>query len=175
MSVCREKGKRILLAGIFAGGVMAIGAAPAAATGSTPSLDGASVNVEKDLSVETKKVCKTVYVIAATAPSVTVTVGGKPTTIDTSAFATASVKVCVEISATASVDIWVNVDTRDPLCPIVTGNVSAGASATGGGISVEVSGLDKYTKPLTISTEKLELLPVGAATDVPLLLVVCDP
>lgn len=175
MSVCRAKGKRILLAGIFAGGVMAIGAAPAAATGSTPGLGGVSVDVEKDLSVETKKVCKTVYVIAATAPSVTVTIGGKPTTIKTDAFATASVTVCVDIAATASVDISAKVDTHDPLCPIVTGNVSAGASATGGGISVEVSGLDKNSKPLTISTEKLHLFPAGTDADVPLLLVVCDP
>lgn len=61
--------------------------------------------------------CKTVYVIGATTPTVTVDLGGKTHTIDVSALAKAAVEVCVDIGVDAGVVVNASVDTRDALCP----------------------------------------------------------
>jgi hypothetical protein len=171
----RKSVGRLIASAVLGVGLSAVGAVPAQAGGSLGGPVVVAGNVIGNVNVETKTVCKSVLVLAQSAPTVTVTIGGKPHVVGVDAFATADVKVCVQVALNADVRITANVDATNPLCPIVAGSVHVGAMATGGGIFVQVSGLDKSGKPLTISTDKLELLPAGAATEVPLLLVVCDP
>ncbi|MGI8683666.1 MAG: hypothetical protein ACR2MO_00925 [Acidimicrobiales bacterium] len=169
--------RRALSVGVLCTSALAMGAAPGFATG-TPGTGGTTVLVAGTVQVNQKTVCKSVFVLAGSTPQVTVTIGGKPRTIDTSAFVSGEVKICVQIGADAAVVITATVDTSDPLCPIganVTGNIHVDASVNGGGVFVQVQGISKDVKPLTVDTEKLHLLPAGAAADVPLLIDVCDP
>ena len=170
-----QKTKRRLLA-VAALGVSLLGlsAGPTAASLYIPG--GATVaKVLGIVSVDTKTVCKTVYVIGATTPTVKVTLGGKTHVIDVSAFAKAAVKVCVDIGVDAAVYVNATVDTHDLLCPVVKGNVFVGASVNAGRIFVSVSGINHHGYPHKADTGSLHLLPAGTSVDLPLLLVVCDP
>lgn len=170
-----QKTRRRLLAATALGvSLLGLGAGPTAATLYLPG--GTTVaKVLGTASVDTRTVCKTVYVIGATTPTVKVTLGGKTHTIDVSAFAKAAVKVCVDIGVDAAVVVNASVDTHDVLCPAVRGNVFVGASVTSGRIFVSVSGVDHHGLPRKVDTNALHLLPAGTSVDVPLLLVVCDP
>lgn len=154
--------------------LLGLGAGPTSAT-LYPTGGTTVAKVVGVVSVDTQTICKTVYVIGATAPTVKVTLGGKTHTIDVSAFAKAAVKVCVEIGVDATVKVNASVDTREVLCPVVRGNVLVDASVNAGRVYVSVSGVNHHGYPHKVDTDSLHLLPAGAAADVPLLLVVCDP
>lgn len=172
--MAEQKTRRRLLAVAALGvGLLGLGAGPTAATLYLPG--GMTAEIQKAVTVENKTVCKTVYAIAATTPTVKVTLGGKPHTIDVSAFARAAVEVCVEVGADAAVEVNATADTREALCPVVEGSVHVGASANAGRIFVSVSGVNRHGLPHRVDTNSLRLLPAGAEADVPLLLVVCDP
>ncbi len=177
MSSKRTMRKRALSVGVLCASALAMGAAPGFAT-DPPGTSGLTASVVGTLQVDQKTVCKSVLVLAKSTPTVTVTIGGKPHTINTGAFVSGEVKVCVQVGAAADVVITATVDTSNPLCPIgasVTGNIHVGASVNGGGVFVQVQGISKDGKPLTVTTDKLQLLPAGTEADVPLNIVVCDP
>lgn len=156
-------GKRVAGTLLCAGVIVAGTSGPATATGLPGTGGPVAVNVGLDL----KTTCKTVLVLAGTEPTVTVTIGGKPTTIDVSAFLTGSVQICVQ--ANVSAVVTVNADTTNPLCPIVTGNIHVDANAN---IFVKISGTGDDGKPKTLNTGDL----VGPVTgDVPFKVIVCDP
>lgn len=167
--------RRLLASAALGVTLMAVAAGPSSATYGLPGASALTAKVLGIVNLDTNTTCKTVLVLGKTTPTVTVTIGGKPYTVNTSAFATAAVKVCVQVGIDATVAINANVNLGNPLCPVVTGNVAVSASVSGGGVFVRVDGLDHHGKPLTVTTNKLHLLPAGTAADVPLLIVVCDP
>lgn len=168
----RNLTRRFLASAVLGVSLLAAAAGPSNATG-LPVVSTVTAEVLGVVNLDTKTVCKSVMVIGATTPTVTVTIGGKPHTINTAAFASATVKVCVQVGLDATVAINADVNLADRLCPVVTGDVAVSASVSGGGIFLQVSGVDPHGKPLTVSTNKLHLLPAGTAVDVPLLIVVC--
>jgi hypothetical protein len=155
--------KRVAAALLCVGAIVAGTTGPASATG----LPGGGGPVVVDVGLNLKTTCKTVWVLAGTEPTVTVTIGGKPTTIDVSAFLTGSVQICVRANVNAVITI--NTDTTNPLCPIVHGNIHVDADAN---IFVKIDGTGDDGKPKTLSTGDL----VGpVAGDVPFVIIVCDP
>jgi hypothetical protein len=155
--------KRVAGVLLCVGAIVAGTTGPAAATG----LPGGGGPVVVDVGLDLKTTCKTVFVLAGTAPTVTVTIGGKPTTIDVSAFVSGSVQICVRADVNAV--ITVNTDTTNPLCPIVHGNINVAADAN---IFVKISGTGHDGKPKTLNTGDL----FGPASgNVPFVVVVCDP
>lgn len=121
--------------------------------------------------------CKEVFVGAATAPTLTVSVGGKAQTIDVKGIVISSIKVCVAVN--------VDVDLAFELTPIAdlkTGCVGlTGFVALKGTVDPDVTldvsvtvvgkkGLADVSKTLS-----LEDVPVGADLHVPLDILVCDP
>lgn len=111
--------------------------------------------------------CKTVDVLVATGPTLTVTIAGKPHTIDVSGIVAKQVKVCVSAADTTQVVIAAVADVSNPLCPAALVTVTAKQAQA---VSVQVTGVNLFGHPVSVDTGDL-VGPVNGA--VPLAIATC--